>query len=70
MFHESDGDTSSEDEGDERLEEPNLQPVALWLGLGIEIGALFVNSLELLIEIKSIRPLMYTDHIHVAFYEC
>jgi hypothetical protein len=29
MFHESDGDTSSEDEGDERLEEPNLQPVAL-----------------------------------------
>jgi hypothetical protein len=29
IFHESDGDTCSENEGEEKQEEPNLQPVAL-----------------------------------------
>jgi hypothetical protein len=36
----------------------------------MDIAALFMNLLELFIEIKLVRPLMYMDHIHVVFYEC
>jgi hypothetical protein len=50
--------TRSED-GEEKQEE---------LGLGIETAALSMNLLELLTEIKSVRPLMFTDYIHVVFF--
>jgi hypothetical protein len=36
----------------------------------METAALSMNLLELLTEIKSVRPLMFRDHIHVVFCKC